>query len=82
MARALPAQACLSNMRISKATVKAMFEVGTRTRTWLDSLNADQWEIQSFDPESRVVCFNVTSNVSLHHMALTLPDMSSQSWSS
>ncbi len=74
MARRIAAQACSVLERISKVTLKSMYEVGSVTREWLDSLEDDQWTITSFDPDSRVVCFDVTNDVATHHFTLTLPD--------
>lgn len=72
-----PSRACLAPPNISKRTVIAMFEEGTRTREWLDSLDDDQWEITSFDPETRTVCFDLESDEGqLHHLSLTLPVLS------
>jgi len=58
-----------------------MFEPNTRTRRWLDSLDEDQWSITSFDAISRVVCFDVANMIGISHLSLTLPDMSTKSWS-
>ena len=74
-------QACSSYQKISKKTVIAMFDQGSRTRTWLESLTNDQWEITSFNPKSREVCFNVSNKADLLHLSLTLPDLSGKSWS-
>jgi len=82
MSRRISAQACSSYQSISKKTVKSMFEPNTRTRRWLDSLDEDQWSITSFDSISRVVCFDIFNTIGTpHHLSLTLPDMSSKSWS-
>jgi hypothetical protein len=81
MARRISYQACSSYERISKNTVKSMFEVGNKTRIWLESLDKDQWHITGFDPVTRVVCFDLTNKIGLLHLALTLPDMSTKSWS-
>lgn len=67
-------QACSSQSYISKKTVKAMFDVGSRTRTWLDNLADDNWEVVSFNSKTREVCFNVINNAGLFHMSVTLPD--------
>lgn len=70
--------ACASPPSISKKTVLAMFEAETGTRIWLDSLSDNQWTITSFDPDSRVVCIDLLSDSGIeHHVALTLPFLSS-----
>lgn len=81
MSRRISGQACSSYDRISKKTVKAMFPVGTKTRQWLDSLQDDQWQVTSFDPKIRVVCFDLVNPVGIYHLSLTLPDASGKLWS-
>lgn len=80
MANRICNQACSFYEKISKRTIKSMFEVGTKTRTWLDSIEDNDWTVTSFDPSIRVVCFDVLSKSNTHHMSLTLPDMSNRSW--
>lgn len=79
MARILPPRACASSPDLSKKTVIAMYEVGSRTREWLESLDDDQWEITSFEPRSREVCVLVANNSSMHNISLTLPPLSATS---
>lgn len=65
---------CNGTTPIAKSTVKALFEEGTRTREWLDSLSDDQWEITSFSPQTRLVCFTVMSSRGVPcYMTLFIP---------
>ncbi len=50
---------CQNTQRISKATVLAMLVEDTKPRTYLESLDDDQWSILSFEPKSRIVCITV-----------------------
>ena len=74
MARRIAAQACSSYESISKKTVVAMFDTGTVTRKWLDSLEDFQWQITSFDSKTRVVCCDLANTSGLFHFSLTLPE--------
>jgi hypothetical protein len=74
MANIIHKNACQSLIPISKKTVIASFNEGTRTRIWLESLN-DQWQITSFLPETRTVCATVyASENTTTHISLTLPE--------
>lgn len=63
---------CVGGSSISKKTVMASFEEGTKTRTWLEELGED-WTILSFFPESRTVCIKVTVLGGSNHISLRLP---------
>lgn len=78
MALPIPPRRCIPAPNISKATVKAMFE-GTTTREWLDKMSDDQWEIFSFEPQTRLVCIEVFVDHGVNHMNLTLPVLSNSS---
>ena len=58
---------------ISKKTVKAYFQIGTITRTWLNSLRDNQWDVIGFDAQSRIVTFIVVNHSTTIYMSLTLP---------
>lgn len=67
--------ACQVEQRISKKTVLACFETGTKTRKWLESIPNDNWQIVSFMPEIRTVCLIVLSKHGVFvHVSLTLPN--------
>ena len=74
-------RACYQRPNISKATVKASFDEGTPTREYLDSLDEENWEVLSFNPEDRQVCIvlSSTNGSFMHTMTLTLP-VYSNSW--
>lgn len=40
---------------------------------FLDKLDLDQWSITSFDPDSRIVCIDVTTASGKNHVTVTLP---------
>ena len=75
MALPIPPRRCASVQNLSKVTAKAMFE-GTRTGDWLNKLTDDQWEIVSFESQTRLVCIEVYVNRGINHMNLTLPVLS------
>ena len=59
---------------ISKSSVIGSFQIGTRTRQWLESLRESQWTITSFIPKQRLVCATIISNDGIAiHISLTLP---------
>lgn len=73
----IPRRACLGRPDISKKTVLASFSEGNTTREFLDSLDDDQWQVTSFEPQNRLVCLDVTSDAGIiHHLTLTLPVVS------
>ena len=64
---------------ISKKAVIASFEY-TSTQEYLESLDDDQWQVTSFDPQNRTVCIDVTSDRGIvQHWSLNLP-VTSVSW--
>jgi len=64
---------------ISKKAVIASFEY-TSTQAYLESLDDDQWQVTSFDPQNRTVCIDLTSDAGIvHHCSLNLPVVST-SW--
>lgn len=74
MPKGIHRSACYLSHTISKRTVIASFQEGSRTREWLESLNEDQWAITAFVPETRLVCAVVDSGHGVQtHLALTLP---------
>lgn len=75
MALPIPSRRCMPSPSISKATVKAMFE-GSTTREWLDKLADDQWEIASFESQTRLVCLEIYVDHGVNHINLTLPVLS------
>jgi len=65
---------------ISKKTVIASFEIGSKTREFLESLSDDQWAITAFEPLDRLVCFAVYTDLgTTHNMTVTLPVISNSS---
>lgn len=77
MARRIPPQACSGLPNISKKTVIASFEEDSTIRNYLESLDDDKWRVTSFEPENRLVCFDMTSDIGMvHHMTVTLPILS------
>jgi hypothetical protein len=74
-------RACSQRPSISKATLKASFEEDTPTRDFLESLDDDDWDILSFDAQSREVCVMVTATTGsqIHTLSFTLPVISN-SW--
>ena len=74
-------RACYQPPDISKATLKASFDEGTPTRDYLEALDDDDWDILSFDPESRQVCVMLTATAGsqIHTLSFTLPVVSN-SW--
>jgi len=74
MALRIPPQACSGTDRISKRTVIASFEVGSKTRNYLEGLDYDKWSITAFEPENRLVCLDMTSEQGLiNHITLDIP---------
>lgn len=79
MAKSIYRNACDSTGTISKKTVIACFDEGSRTHEWLSSLSDDQWVVTSFDPATRLVCGVVESNSGkLIYLALTLPEITAK----
>lgn len=80
MPKLIHRDACHLSHMISKKTVIASFQEGSRTREWLESLRDDQWSITSFVPETRLVCAVVDTGHGIYnHLALTLPVVTSNS---
>jgi hypothetical protein len=80
MAQQRSKNACYVSNTISKKTVIASFQEGSRTRQWLESLRDEQWYITTFIPEAKLVCANVVSpSGTITHIALTLPTISTSS---
>ena len=76
MALPIPPRRCMPPPTIAKVTVKAMFE-GSTTGEWLDKLSDDQWEILSFEAQTRLVCIAVfTDHGEINQINLTLPVLS------
>lgn len=72
--------ACFPYRTISKKTVIASFDEGSITRTWLESLDDDQWSVDSFAPETRQVCATVVTDRGTEtHIVLILPVYSASS---
>jgi len=73
-------RACYQPPNISKATLKASF-AGTKTGDYLNSLDEENWDVLSFDSESRQACImlTATSGSQIHTMTFTLPVISN-SW--
>lgn len=79
MALSIPPRACMPRSTISKKAVIASFEY-TSTQEYLESLDDDQWQVTSFDPQNRTVCIDVTSDRGIvQHWSLNLPVVST-SW--
>lgn len=79
MPKGIHKDACYVSQRISKRTVIASFQEGSRTRAWLESLREDQWAITAFVPETKLVCAVVDSGHGVQtHLALTLPVIDSR----
>lgn len=78
-------QACSFPPNISKATVKAMLNTPqsfgvddpqseSGTLKLLNELDDSQWEIVSFNPQTREVCIDIVNNAGLTiHLSVTLP---------
>jgi hypothetical protein len=56
-------RACIEKQRIPKVTLKAM--VSGQTQEFFESMSDDQWDIESFDPFTRVVCVVIYSRTSM-----------------
>jgi len=79
MALSIPKRACVGRPGISKKAVISSF-IHTKTEEYLESLDDDQWQVTSYDPQNRSVCIDLTSDSGIvHHVALTLPVVST-SW--
>lgn len=74
-------RACYQPPNISKATLIASFNEGSGTREYLEGLDDENWDILSFDPETRDVCIVLSSTTGsrIHTMSFTLPVISN-SW--
>ena len=73
-------QRCHQQPNIAKSTVIASYDVGSDTRNFLESLEDDNWDVLSFNPEERLVCLTLTSTTGqIHTLSLTLP-VYSNSW--
>lgn len=80
MVRRIPPRACMGFPDISKKTVIGSLDEGSKTREFLESLDDDQWQVTAYEPENRLVCIDVTSDLGMvHHMTITLPIIST-SW--
>ena len=77
MARRIPPRACAGFPSISKKTVIASFEEGSTTREFLEGLDEDKWQVTAWEPESRIVCLDATTDNGLtHHYSLNVPVIS------
>jgi hypothetical protein len=73
---------CISPEEISKSTFLAMLGPpppdATPTRAYFEGLLDEQWEIFSFNANTRDVCVRVTSAFGDRTMTITLPYLSNQ----
>jgi len=75
MALPIPPRRCMPPPNVSQGTVRAMF-VDTTTGDWLDKMSDDDWQIVSFEPQTRLVCIDVFTEHGTNHVNLTLPVLS------
>ena len=71
-------QKCYSQERLSKKTLIAMLTEGSIQRIWFESLDDEQWEITSFDSNTREVCIDVTTPSGVNHVSVILPQITIQ----
>jgi hypothetical protein len=64
--------ACINRLNISKSTLLAYFSDDSSIKTYLQSLNDDQWHIDSFDNFTRECCLTILSDVGETHLSLIL----------
>ena len=64
--------ACSSYISISKKTVLAYIK-DTNQYNFVSNLDNDQWNITSFDPNTRIVCASLESGKQKTNFTLTLP---------
>jgi len=76
MALPIPQRACSSNERMTRPALLGSFQQGTKTREFLESIPEEDLVITSFDSNSRIVCFSVTTDFGVNSMTVTLPVIS------
>ncbi len=69
-------QACTNSQRLNKNAFKVMFEIGSRTREFLDGL--EDWTILSFNPQTYEVCIELTTRSGTRIISLTIPSLKSE----